>query len=783
MPSQQPDLCGERRAACRRIVQLSAHQRSATCTAANKTGVPINGYPFSQTGAFTTAATSGCPTVGTTIAIPRHYYTVDSVLFCDNRNNTADDQWRGFGTGVCPADGKNDLTQYKNVKYGPFHRWDLYAAASAPSPIYNPATVYPGGRTWLPASPTPVNSEAVNYANWYAGYATRLNAAKTTSGTAFSYLTPQGADPIGYRVGFHNFGEELPPNGAGTPILWVDVKDWDLAQRTAWYNALYGITVSNFKTPTISAMLRIGNLFEKGGSAGGDAAVNPLPAGALDPIDKDSSGAPISCQNNYHILFTDGYTNQIAPTTTVGDRDLNLPPMPPAGVVETPPDLVVTNLKVGGPWPKPFLQGAPNVGNTLADVAAYYWARDLRDGTFGAALKNDVPSASGANNADLDPTKDVAWWQHVNFSALSFGSAGVLDAADQKATLAKITAGTESWPDLTNPNSPVNPKGNGAGAVAVDDLWHATVMGRGSFVYAKSPVEVSYGLAKILAGIQNQRTSRAAAAFGGQVLDAANKIIFQPTIEPGWAGDLLKIEINPVDGSYVQTCGTGPSSLPSRSRSRRRLRRRSRGWTRPSAAWSRWPTIRRCWGRIPGPGVPFQYASLTGAPAGGAMLNSLAPAANVEQQKKVIAYLRGGSSFGPPYSANPWALIEGTNIGQFRQRPSAGQDAVTYAPLTVQLGAGLGDISQRTAAHPGHPERNYRGCHRSGLLRLQGAARPGGRRSSWLRPTMAWSTYSTRVPCQRSRHPPSSRAVAPSCSRSSREGCSAASREPRQPRT
>jgi hypothetical protein len=115
--------------------------------AANKTGATVNGYPFSQTGAFTTAATSGCPTVGTTVSIPRHYYTVDSVLFCDNRNNTADDQWRGFGTGVCPADGKNDLTLYKNVKFGPFHRWDLYAAAAAPSPIYNPATVYPGGRT------------------------------------------------------------------------------------------------------------------------------------------------------------------------------------------------------------------------------------------------------------------------------------------------------------------------------------------------------------------------------------------------------------------------------------------------------------------------------------------------------------------------------------------------------------------------------------------------------------------------------------------------------------
>ena len=134
-----------------RIVHLSAHATLGdVATPPTRRASTVNGYPFSQTGAFTTAVTSGCPTVGTTVAIPRHYYTVDSVLFCDNRNNTADDQWRGFGTGVCPADGKNDLTLYKNVKYGPFHRWDLYAAAAAPSPIYNPATVYPGGRTWLP---------------------------------------------------------------------------------------------------------------------------------------------------------------------------------------------------------------------------------------------------------------------------------------------------------------------------------------------------------------------------------------------------------------------------------------------------------------------------------------------------------------------------------------------------------------------------------------------------------------------------------------------------------
>jgi type IV pilus assembly protein PilY1 len=663
---------------------------------ANKTGVA----PYTQTGAFTTSTTGSCPTIGTTIAIPRHYYTVDSVQFCDNRINTADDQWRGFGTGVCQA--KNDLTQYKNVKYGPFHRRDLYAAAATVTsiavPAYTPTTADAAGRTWLAATPTPANSEAVNYANWYASYATRLNAAKTTSGTAFSFLTPQGTDPIAYRVGFQDLGEELPPNGAGTPIIWVDVKDWDLTQRTAWYSALYNITVNKFQTPNISAMLRIGNLFEKGGASGVDAAVNPLPSSAADPIAKDSAGNLLSCQNNYHILFTDGYTNQIAPTSTAGDQDQTLPAWPWANITETPPDQVVTNLH-GGTWPAPFKQGTPAVANTLSDIGAYYWLRDLRP-----TLKNDVPSQSGNSNGDLDPTKDVAWWQHVNFSALSFGSDGVLDATNQKSTMAAITGGTKAWPDLTNPWNPTHPLGAAAGAVAVDDLWHATVMARGSFVFAKSPIEVSYGLAAILAGIQNQRTARVGAAFGGQVLDANNNVIYQPTIEPGWGGDLLKIEIDPSTGAYVKTWWNATVELAKQIE--------INPATPADQPWMD-PTKRRivtlgnavAAGRIPGPGVPFQYSNLSSAAVGPAMLSSLA--ADVTQQKKMISYLRGGSTFGPPYSASASITIEGTGIGQFRQRPSAGQDSVTFAPAVVQLGAGLGDISNAQPVIVPPPERNY----------------------------------------------------------------------------
>jgi hypothetical protein len=259
---------------------------------ANKAGgtTPF-GYPLTQTGAFTTAVSSSCPAIGTTVQIPRHYYVVDTIQFCDNRIVTADVQWRGFGAGACQT--RNDLAQYKEVKYGTFTRVDLFpsntqafpgntnfAATSAGQyPKGTPAN--PSSRVWLAGtSPGPDNSESINYANWYAYYSTRLLAAKTTSATAFSYLTNVPPDPIGYRVGFHNLGEEPTGyGGGGTPIIWQNVADWDLTQRTAWYGKLFGVAVNNYKTPTLDAMLRIGNLIETGSSSGLPASINPLPAG------------------------------------------------------------------------------------------------------------------------------------------------------------------------------------------------------------------------------------------------------------------------------------------------------------------------------------------------------------------------------------------------------------------------------------------------------------------------------------------------------------------------
>jgi type IV pilus assembly protein PilY1 len=682
--------------------------------AANKTGLtnPM-GYVFNQTGAFTQQITSGCPAIAQPVAIPRHYYTIASVQFCSSADNTPDGQWRGFGTGACQA--QNDLVKFRHVKYGPFTRWDLITTGT-----------FPSGKPFLfsgtQSLSNPTNSESINYANWYADYATRLNAAKTTSALGFANLTT--ANPLGdYRVGFQNLGEEKAPYGAGTPLVWVDVADWTLAQRTAWYNALFGIKVNNFKTPTIDAMYRIGALVESGPSMTlADPAINK-PASAIDPFPLDAASNPITCTNNYHILFTDGTTNQVDLPAIAGDQDQTLPSLPPVGSVENgkdnvlpflgtnPPGPAANHLAPGSNWPAPYMQGTPAVPNTIADVAAYYWARDLRTGPV---WKDNVPAADGSLTGcfpdlitlpaagiacSLDWTQDVAWWQHVSFSAISFGTEGTLDAGDRPNTMARLMGQIPpgfttalTWPDLTQPNNPTHPLGN-PGAVAVDDLWHGTVMSRGSFVSAKSPVEVSQGLGGILAGIQNQRVSRSAAAFDGSVLNDTNKIIYVPTAERGWWGDVQKIEVDPTTGAPIT-----PSLWSANTHLTAQIQ--------PALPTDEpWLTNRRvvtlannvsAGGKTAGPGVPFQYANLTVAPNGPTMLASLA--SDPVTQQKVIAYLRGGSTF----SAGT-IKIEGTGIGQFRKRFGRFGDISNAAPLVVgPPGRGYDDDMTGASKNPGY---------------------------------------------------------------------------------
>ena len=177
---------------------------------------------------------------------------------------------------------KNDFATHTNIAYGKFTRIDLVNDGrlfNYVDPINGPST-----RTYA--------QEMTNYSNWYAYYRTRVLAAKTTSAIAFSFLDATN------RVGFHTLN---------TPATnWVDINDWTLAQRNLWYPKLFGVTIPAAQTPSLDVLLRVGELFRTGAGGAGSLPAMPegyIPATAVDPV-------TVSCQKNYSIYFTDGFTNQ-----------------------------------------------------------------------------------------------------------------------------------------------------------------------------------------------------------------------------------------------------------------------------------------------------------------------------------------------------------------------------------------------------------------------------------------------------------------------------------------
>ncbi|MDW8469906.1 MAG: PilC/PilY family type IV pilus protein [Burkholderiales bacterium] len=178
--------------------------------------------------------------------------------------------------------------------------------------------------------------EMTNFANWFAYYRTRIQAAKTAIGRAIALA----AIPDNWRLGFKtiNFAASryLPvapfTSGAG-------------GHRQQWYQKLYEAPAAS-GTPLRLALSRAGRYF---GNRNPDG-MGPTPINS-------------ACQPNFVILTSDGYWNdsgtvaQKLDGSAIGDAD------------------------------------GDGYANTLADVAYYYYHTDLMP-----SLPNQVPAA-GIDNA------------------------------------------------------------------------------------------------------------------------------------------------------------------------------------------------------------------------------------------------------------------------------------------------------------------------------------------------------------------------------------------------
>jgi type IV pilus assembly protein PilY1 len=206
-----------------------------------------------------------------------------------------------------------------------------------------------------------------------------------------------------------------------------------------------------------------------------------------------------ACQRNAALILTDGY----------------------AGAVDVlPPAYNAATYGTGAPY-------ATVYGGTLADIALSYYTNTLGDASFPTGK---VPAGSIDTNTNL----------HMNTYGLILGAKGDLFVGENTA----VPTSTGAWVDHTTDFNPV----------AVDDLWHATVVGRGKMYLATAANETASKLVAAFNDILYQDGAQGGVAVSAVNLDRSDGKAYLGYYNPrGWVGDL---EARSIDASSAVISST-----------------------------------------------------------------------------------------------------------------------------------------------------------------------------------------------------------------------------------
>lgn len=347
-------------------------------------------------------------------------------------------------------------------------------------------------RTDCAAAPTCTYTEEIqNFANWYTYYRTRIQVARGGMGRAMGQL---GTNT---RLGFAslNQGSSTIDGVTSGGAMIAGVRQFSGTNRSLFYNTFYTYPIPPQGTPSRRALDKVGQYFSRTDDSG-PWGENPGVGG----------GTQYACRQSFSLLVTDGYWKDAAAAIANTNVDNESGP-------------TITNHTTGG-IPKSFSYTPVSpykdeFSGTLADVAMYYWNRDLLP-----AIDNKVPVSS----------QDSAFWQHLVTFGVSLGLNGTLDPAK---ALPDLTSGKISWP---NPLTTFD-------ATRLDDLWHATLNGRGAFLSANNPQELADGVAAAFADITGRVAASAALATNTNTLNTSS-VTYQARFNSAkWTGQFQAFQL------------------------------------------------------------------------------------------------------------------------------------------------------------------------------------------------------------------------------------------------
>jgi type IV pilus assembly protein PilY1 len=266
----------------------------------------------------------------------------------------------------------------------------------------------------------------------------------------------------------------------------------DPANRSALYTKFYRDWVRSGGTPNRNAVARIISNFKRTGA-----------------------GAPITaaCQKNFGMLFTDGFSNQ------------------PAG-----DDGITGNFNgADANEPDPYQD---DVDSTMADATLSAYKGPLRtDFTAGKVM----PSKECKNlpNDYVGPA-DCNTNLHMNFFAVTLGARGLQFNPDTKQN-PYLPAQYPTWPTNFPARHPS----------AVDDLWHATINGRGQLLNARSPKDIATQLNQVLRSIAEKDSTAASVALNSGSITGDSVVFQSKFFSATSSGELLSYKINPNNGTLI----------------------------------------------------------------------------------------------------------------------------------------------------------------------------------------------------------------------------------------
>ncbi len=314
---------------------------------------------------------------------------------------------------------------------------------------------------------------------------------------------------------------------------------------------------------------------------------------------RTSSDAPIThkCQFNGGFIITDGFASTGGPTG-FGNYDGQTPGVKgPIGVNQVDPatklpisqrsgDAYYFNQQMGAAsvLPDPAGSGtaspfADKWSDTLADIAMYYYTDNLRPDL----PRGWVPTNYGNASPDADKNPNL----HMNTFGLILGLRGVQFGVD----LAKTADPFKNPPDWNLAG--MSPRDTTRSPHAIDELWHATINGRGAMLAADSPEQTRSAILDVVNNVQNRGGAAAAVSVSNANPVAGDNFSYQSSYNSGsWYGDLEKLEID------LDTGDLKPTPVWARTP---RVWLADRDWTTRFIA---------TYSRSQGKGVPFAHASL-----------------------------------------------------------------------------------------------------------------------------------------------------------------------------